>query len=225
LRSRHTGRRKAGVFRDGNGAISACRTGGAKIMERALTPLCNPAASAWHRRCDLRSICMSASLPINLRSFLIERLGIAIGCDQEPDITTADSDAVMMQELARAIRCFSAKRARESWAECAVSLEALERSLLNAARAGKTPVLCLTCGELSSPDVDSGHCAPNCLQVTLQPPDAECPCLEAVRHAVERFRRVRADAGVPHHDLDCFIAGGRMIFTWRRLSAPANITS
>ena len=37
--------------------------------------------------------------------------------------------------------------------------------------------------------------------------------------AVEKFRLHRTEAGLPHYDLDCYVAGGQVIFTWRPLPA------
>jgi hypothetical protein len=36
---------------------------------------------------------------------------------------------------------------------------------------------------------------------------------------IEGFRLGRAALGLPHHDLDCYVARGQVIFTWRPLSA------
>ena len=42
---------------------------------------------------------------------------------------------------------------------------------------------------------------------------------DALHRAVENFRLHRTEAGEPHYDLDCYVAGGQVIFTWRPLPA------
>jgi len=42
---------------------------------------------------------------------------------------------------------------------------------------------------------------------------------DALRRAVENFRLRRTEGGLPHYDLDCYVAGGQVIFTWRPLQA------
>ena len=34
---------------------------------------------------------------------------------------------------------------------------------------------------------------------------------------IEGFRLGRAALGLPHYDLDCYVARGQVIFTWRPL--------
>ena len=42
---------------------------------------------------------------------------------------------------------------------------------------------------------------------------------DALHRAVENFR-AQPDCGLqPHYDLDCYVAGGQVIFTWRPLPA------
>lgn len=235
MRSGQAGQRKACVSRSGHGAMPTARGNGLKTIERMISPLCGSSGIETEAACDPRSICLSASIPINLRSFLIERLGTALSTGDGADNASSifgnvdgaghaakhSNDGELMRELARAIRSFSAMRARESWSECAVGMVALEETLRAAARTGQPAVLCLGCAELADCADNPAHGNPACIKVTLGPPNGECACLDAVREAVESFRRTRAAAGAPHHDLDCFVAQGRMIFTWRRLGGSS----
>jgi hypothetical protein len=45
---------------------------------------------------------------------------------------------------------------------------------------------------------------------------------ERLQRALENFRRAREAAGLPHFDLDCYIANAKVTFSWRALpSSPA----
>jgi hypothetical protein len=43
--------------------------------------------------------------------------------------------------------------------------------------------------------------------------------MDTVCRAIERFRNECAAEGAPHHDLDCYMSRGQVIFTWRPLAA------
>jgi hypothetical protein len=40
---------------------------------------------------------------------------------------------------------------------------------------------------------------------------------DPILQAIENFRMAREARDLPHHDLDCFVSGGQLIFTWRPL--------
>ena len=136
------------------------------------------------------------------------------------------SNEALMRELARAIRRFSTERAREAWCECAMGLDRLERefSLRPATTADRW---CCAC--------DARAWAP-VLRSALREPMPPGPSgrrgaraatrgqmrgwgVDARRAAsrVENFRLHRTEGGLPHYDLDCYVAGRQVIFTWRPL--------
>jgi hypothetical protein len=177
-----------------------------------------------------RRLSLGGRLPINLRKFLAEQLGAAARVEEDA-IVTLDSRSAesLMRELARAIRRFSAERAREAWTERAVSLERLGHEFFGTGAGERIPVvLCLRCAAFGTGALEQ-HCGPNCVAVDLSSavhaeriehgPDAH-PA-DAMTRAVENFRDSRKAAGRSHFDLDCYTAGGQMIFTWRPVPAPA----
>jgi hypothetical protein len=136
-----------------------------------------------------------------------------------------------MRELARAIRRYSAERSREAWTECAISTVRLEHEFFGAEADERCPVvLCLRCAAVGTGALEQ-HCGPSCIAVDLssavkaqrieQGPDAH-PA-DAMHGAIENFRNARKSASLPHFDLDCYAAGGQMIFTWRPLGGPERI--
>jgi hypothetical protein len=133
-----------------------------------------------------------------------------------------------MRELARAIRRYSAERSREAWTECAISTVRLEHEFFGPDADERCPVvLCLRCAAVGTGALEQ-HCGPNCIAVDLssavkaqrieQGPDAH-PA-DAMHSAIENFRNARNTAKLSHFDLDCYAAGGQMIFTWRPLGSP-----
>ncbi len=187
------------------------------------------------RQSESQRIQLGSRLPINLRHFLSEQLGPAMRVDDDTIVAlTPRSGESLMRELARAIRRFSAERAREAWAECAIGLKRLEHEFFAASAEECGPVvLCLRCASVGTGPLDQ-HCGSNCLAVDL---GAEVGAAErssgaaqsgaatpdALHRAVEDFRRGRAAAGLPHYDLDCYVAGGQVIFSWRPLPAAPNL--
>jgi hypothetical protein len=171
---------------------------------------------------------LGSRLPINLRHFLAEQLGASMRIEDDSivPLVPRSSDA-MMRELARAIRRFSAERAREAWCECAMSLERLEREFFATPSSDRGPVvLCLRCACVGAGPLDQ-HCGERCLPVHLgaevRAQQLEGKCVDgaltpdALHRAVENFRTRRTADGLPHYDLDCYVAGGQVIFTWRPL--------
>jgi hypothetical protein len=124
------------------------------------------------------------------------------------------SDA-MLREFARAVRSFSAMRAREHWIECAVAFGEIETTLTDGAIDGRSPCICLKCAVFAAPTESQLHREPGCI---VAPLGSSSPCRNAperVRRAVEKFRAERQAGGLPHYDLDCYVSKGRMVFTWR----------
>jgi len=173
---------------------------------------------------------LGSRLPINLRHFLTEQLGSSMRIEDDSIVALEPrSNETLMRELARAIRRFSAERAREAWCECAMGLERLEREFFAAPSDNRGPVvLCLRCSCVGAGPLDQ-HCGARCVAVHLgaevNAQQLEGKCVDrtltpdALHRAVENFRLHRTEGGLPHYDLDCYVAGGQVIFTWRPLPA------
>jgi len=137
------------------------------------------------------------------------------------------ASAPLMRDLARAIRRFSAERARQVWSECAIGFARLQSEFFRAPADERCPViLCLRCACIGAGPLDE-HGGRNCLPVNL---DSAIKDFAAARscersnaapdpilQAIENFRMAREAKGLPHQDLDCFVSGGQLIFTWRPL--------
>lgn len=174
---------------------------------------------------------LGSRLPINLRHYLAEQLGPSMRVENDAIVTLEPrSGAILMRELARAIRRFSAERARQVWSECAIGLVRLRSEFFLAPAAYRCPViLCLRCSCVGAGPLDE-HGGRNCLPVNLDTAikdfaahDCERPnaAPDAILQAIENFRMAREAAHLPHHDLDCFVSNGQLIFTWRPLPATA----
>jgi len=173
---------------------------------------------------------LGSRLPINLRHFLAEQLGSSMRIEDDSIVALEPrSNETLMRELARAIRRFSAERAREAWCECAMGLDRLEREFFAAPSDDRGPVvLCLQCSCVGAGPLDQ-HCGSRCIPVHLgaevRAQQLEGKCVDgaltpdALHRAVENFRLHRTEGGLPHYDLDCYVAGGQVIFTWRPLPA------
>ena len=173
---------------------------------------------------------LGSRLPINLRHFLAEQLGASMRIEDDSIVALEPrSNETLMRELARAIRRFSAERAREAWCECAMGLDRLEREFFAAPSDDRGPVvLCLRCSCVGAGPLDQ-HCGSRCLPVHLgaevRAQQLEGKCVDgaltpdALHRAVENFRLRRSEVGEPHYDLDCYVAGGQVVFTWRPLPA------
>jgi hypothetical protein len=173
---------------------------------------------------------LGSSLPINLRQFLADHLGTGVRVEHDCIVALSSrSGESLMRDLARAIRRYSAQRSREAWADCAVGTERLEHEFFGPDADERCPVvLCLRCVAFGTGALEQ-HCGPDCVAVDLSSavhaqriergPDSH-PA-DAMTRAVENFRNARKAALLPHHDLDCYTAGGQMIFTWRPLPHPA----
>jgi len=173
---------------------------------------------------------LGSRLPINLRHFLTEQLGASMRIEEDSIVALVPrSSETLMRELARAIRRFSAERAREAWCECAMGMERLEREFFAAPSDNRGPVvLCLRCACVGAGPLDQ-HCGARCLPVHLgaevRAQQLEGRCVDgaltpdALHRAVENFRTRRTGDSLPHYDLDCYVASGHVIFTWRPLPA------
>ncbi|HYL57917.1 MAG TPA: hypothetical protein VEU51_03530 [Candidatus Acidoferrales bacterium] len=186
------------------------------------------AVAAEPAKWEMQRLQLGSRLPINLRHFLAEQLGPSMRIEEDSIVALEPrSSEALMRELARAIRRFSAERAREAWCECAMGMERLEREFFCEPSEVRGPVvLCLRCACVGAGPLDQ-HCGARCLPVHLgaevRAQQLEGKCVDgaltpnALHRAVENFRRHRTDARQPHYDLDCYVAGGQVIFTWRPL--------
>jgi hypothetical protein len=167
---------------------------------------------------------LGSRLPINLRHFLAAQLGASIRIEDDSIVALEPrSNEALMRDLARAIRRFSAERAREAWCECGIGLDRLEREFFSAGDQPGQVVLCLRCASVGA-DATDQHCGDRCVRVQLgaevggkSVDSALTP--DALHRAIENFRLRRSEDGLPHYDLDCYVAGGQVIFTWRPLPA------
>ncbi len=184
---------------------------------------------------DWPSLNIKCALPINLREFLAQQFADGLRIDEDGVFTLgprADEDA--LSRVARAIRRYSTERAHERWDECATALARLSDDLDWAQESGEQVVLCLGCAALEAgADALGRHRRPGCVAVELSaklnagldtqaPRHVEAPqghgMPEMLRQVIEGFRLGRAALGLPHYDLDCYVARGQVIFTWRPLS-------
>lgn len=167
---------------------------------------------------------LGSKLPINLREFLSRQLGASARVEEDAIVALEpQSGDVLMRELARAIRRFSAERAREAWNECAIGLSRLEHEFFGPNADERSPVvLCLRCSAFGTGALEQ-HCGISCVAVDLSSAvkaqqverGIDAPTPDAMHLAVENFRNARTKAGQPHYDLDCYTAGGQVVFTWR----------
>jgi hypothetical protein len=173
-------------------------------------------ASCLHAECKL---------PINLRNFLARQFGPALESDNESILDmAATADPATLSKVARAIRRYSTSRAREAWAECAVTIEDFERKGMNAAAAAR---LCLECARLEfGAEACEAHLGPRCLTVDLLPAcaprpqsasDSSMSVADRLQRQIEDFRALRAAFGLSHFDLDCYVTNRRVMFSWRPL--------
>ena len=169
---------------------------------------------------------LKCALPINLREFLADQFAGGLRIDEDGVFTlgTGAGEATL-SHIARAIRRYSTERAHEQWAEYAMPLARLGNDLKWTAESGGQAVLCLRCAALETgADAIGRHREAGCVAVELSARAAhhlEEPqgLPETLLHVIEGFRLGRAALGLPHYDLDCYVARGQVIFTWRPLPA------
>jgi hypothetical protein len=174
---------------------------------------------------DSARLNLGSRLPINLREFLSRQLGPAMRIESDAIVALNPHNPMLMRDLARAIRRYSAERARQVWSECAIGIDRLRSQFFGSPAGERCPViLCLRCSCIGAGALDE-HGGPNCLPVNLdsalrdfaesdQSPNA---APDAILVAIENFRMAREAASLPHHDLDCFRSSDQLVFTWRPL--------
>jgi hypothetical protein len=184
------------------------------------SPTCMSAIESSCLRLDCR-------LPISLRHFLAEQLGTAreTGDDVILELA-ARADQATLSKLARAIRNYSTARAHESCAECTVALARLTPV------EGGTPVYATLCLKCACVDFGEGvvqtHREAGCLPLPLSAACNAPPKDSAARHheatlagriqrLIEEFRALRIAFGLPHFELDCYVRGNQVTFTWHPL--------
>jgi hypothetical protein len=167
-------------------------------------------------------------LPINLRQFLSEHLGPHIRVEDDAIVALVPrSGEWLIGEVARTIRRFSTERVHEAWNQCALPLNELEGAQHRGSQ--REIVVCLRCVRVETcADALGRHRDDGCLAVSLPlaetSPDAwlgaaqDYPA-ESVHRAIEGFRNERIASGLPHFDLDCYVANGRVVITWRPMPA------
>ncbi len=202
---------------------------------RGLAALHFPSKNARHRSDDdaleASRLNLMGMLPINLRNFLADRMGGMLHIDDESNLEfDPRCGDRAIRELARAIRRFSAERARESWLECSVKLSRLASELATMPSGQRQVVLCLKCASIGmGPDAPGRHGDAACLALELGGPikqlvfrtsNSRSP-VNGIRRAIEDFRVRRAASGLPHFDLDCYTSNDQMVFTWRPMTAGA----
>lgn len=174
---------------------------------------------------------LDACLPLNLRLHLLRELGARLRCDTEGLTTQAleCGNEAVLREVARAIRRFSSKRAREPWNEFIISLPELTERLRAGANQRQQAVLCLRCERIEvGPAARESHRVPSCAALELyaasQSLDGELAdsmrelTRQGLYRLIEAFRHRRSELGLPHFDLDYYMHGSNVIFTWRPLS-------
>jgi hypothetical protein len=190
---------------------------------------------------------LKCALPINLREFLAGQFAApfadGLRIDEDGVFTLGPgAGEEAFSRVARAIRRYSTERAHERWNECATALARLGDDLERAAESGGQMVLCLGCAALETgADAVGRHRGAGCVAVELSArPNLHAGNLNAgnlndqtagrvevshglpemLLHVIEGFRLGRAALGLCHYDLDCYVARGQVIFTWRPV-APA----
>jgi hypothetical protein len=190
---------------------------------------------------------LKCALPINLREFLAGQFAApfadGLRIDEDGVFTLGPgAGEEAFSRVARAIRRYSTERAHERWNECATALARLRDDLGRAAESGGQVVLCLGCAALETgADAVGRHRGAGCVAVELSArPNSHAGNLndgnlndqtavrveisqglpEMLLRMIEGFRMGRAALGLCHYDLDCYVARGQVIFTWRPV-APA----
>ena len=170
---------------------------------------------------------LECRLPISLREFLANELGAVVdGTDRNVLHLAASADAATLSKLARAIRRYSTSRAQQAWAECSI---ALTNFSMRQGQCAPAFILCLKCVRIELAGIgDPYHHAGGCVSLSLQDAcsssvghsaaDTETRVADAIRMAIEEFRRLRAAFGLPHFELDSFVRNGQVTFTWRPLA-------
>lgn len=176
------------------------------------------------RPSETKCIRLESWLPLNLREFLMAEFRSELRIEGEAIYFLGPKpDGLFIRELARAIRRFSHDRAQQSWVECAVKRPQLEASLSRPPSADYAVILCLGCERVSTGGLTE-HRAPECLPLVLgsglhgsqaqSRGGAAMVTGGGLYGAIEEFREARLKAGLPHFDLDYYVANGHVVFTW-----------
>jgi hypothetical protein len=197
---------------------------------------------------DSSPLNLKCALPINLREFLAGEFAAAsaegLRIDEDGVFTLGPgAGEAALSRVARAIRRYSTERAHERWDECPTALARLGDDLDRAAESGEQVVLCLGCAALETGANAVGrHRQAGCVAVELsakpngvlnagKPNDENFndstasrtevsqPLPEMLLRVIEGFRLGRAALGLCHYDLDCYVARGQVIFTWRPVAS------
>jgi hypothetical protein len=167
---------------------------------------------------------LECKLPINLRNFLAEHLGEKATANDESILDlAAHADEATLSKLARAIRRYSTARAHEAWAECSVPL-----AKFGEGGTFELSALCLRCASVAfGKDAAAAHQGPGCVAISFGGPDSAKPdgsaaakglkISDRIQRSIEEFRALRVAFGLPHFELDCYMRGSQMTFTWRPL--------
>lgn len=175
----------------------------------------------------IESSCLhvECKLPINLRKFLAEQMGEETATDDDSILDlAAHADEVTLSKLARAIRRYSTARARESWSQCSMPLARFG----SADHQAQAAALCLRCASVEfGADAIGAHQGPACVAISLSLQDfakadkadgaKAVKISDRIQRSIEEFRALRIAFGLPHFDLDCYVRGDQMTFTWRPL--------
>lgn len=175
---------------------------------------------------EAATVKLDSWLPINLREFLTEHLGPDIRVEDDAIVALVPrSGEWLIGEVARAIRRFSTDRVHEAWNQCAVPLKELEDG--PRLESPREIVVCLRCVRVEiCADALDRHRDDGCLPVRLPVAGSSShdrfaaaeghgyPA-EEVHRAIKNFRIARMASGLPHFDLDCYLANGRVVVTWR----------
>jgi hypothetical protein len=168
---------------------------------------------------------LECRLPINLRNFLAQQLGSSDNSDDESILNiAAQADEATLSKLARAIRRYSTNRAHEAWVECSARLDKF-RWGSKSDQAGAT--LCLHCCRVDfGKNAPEDHRGTGCLALTLggaafaERNNGRADngmTARLVQRQIEEFRALRVAFGLQHFDLDCYVRGAQITFTWRPL--------
>ncbi len=175
-------------------------------------------ASCLHAQCKL---------PINLREFLATQFGETLNSNNDTILEmAANADDATLSRVARAIRRYSTNRAREAWSECSAPLVNFERA---GSTAKPATALCLTCARVDfGATAEDRHRNANCLTIDFSSacedsgaPDGANSIPDRLQRRIEEFRTMRSAFGLPHYELDCYVASQRVTFSWRPVDLGA----
>lgn len=200
-------------------ATSPAECGAAQISPPIPLPHPIIETSCLHAQCKL---------PINLREFLAHQFGVTLESDNDAILAlAATADDATLSKVARAIRRYSTNRAREAWDECASALKDFETESVSTE---PRVALCLACARVDfGADAVRRHNNSRCLTIDFTPacaardsPKAVASIPDRLQRRIEEFRAMRSAFGLPHFDLDCYIASRRVMFSWRPVGASSS---